>query len=95
MGIIKSINQNLITEALGSKELIRGTISINDLRDWEYDSTKKLTSDQKQALANFDLYRIDLLNSQESDESFHKTYTQLQVMSNLIPFKEFLKEEYR
>ncbi len=75
------------------KSLIKGEISINDLRDIEYKGIE-LTPQQRLALKNFDRYRINQLNIQESEQKFHKKYLQLQVMANLTPFEEFLKEEY-
>lgn len=75
------------------KSLIKGEISINDLRDIEYKGIE-LTPQQRLALKNFDRYRINQLNIQESEQKFHKKYLQLQVMANLTPYEEFLKEEY-
>lgn len=75
------------------KSLIKGEVSINDLRDLEYKGVE-LTPQQRLALKNFDRYRIYQLNIQTSEQKFHKKYLQLQVMSNLTPFEEFLKEEY-
>ncbi len=68
-------------------------ISINDLRDFDY-SGQPLSHQQRLALKNFERYRIYELNKQLSEEDFHKRYSQIQVMANLYPFKEFLKEEY-
>lgn len=76
-----------------TKQDIGGAESINDLRDKEF-SGKKLTADEKFALANFDRYRLKILNSQENEEQFHLHYRQLQVISNLGDWREFLKEEY-
>lgn len=75
------------------KSLINGVESINDLRDLEYKGIN-LTTQQRNALKNFDRYRINELNSQKSEKQFHKKYMQLQVMANLTPYQEFLKEEY-
>ena len=76
-----------------AKKDIGGEISINDLRDMEF-SGERLGSDEKRALANFDKYRVRILNAQEDEEMYHKTYRQLQVIANLGDWKEFLKEEY-
>lgn len=76
-----------------SKSAIGGTISINDLREKEF-SGAFLTKEEKQALANFDRFRLAVLNAQTDDESFHKRYQELQVMSNLDDYKEFLQEKY-
>ena len=72
---------------------IGGTPSINDLREKEFNG-EPLTIKEKQALVNFDRYRINELNAQKDDMSFHKKYQELQVMSNLGDFEEFLKEKY-
>lgn len=75
------------------KSLINGVVSINDLRDLEYKGIE-LTPQQRLALKNFDRYRINELNKQTSEKHFHKRYLQLQVMANLTPYDEFLKEAY-
>lgn len=75
------------------KSLIKGEVSINDLRDLEYKGIE-LTPQQRLALKNFDRYRINQLNSQTTEQKFHKKYLQLQVMANLSPYEEFLKEIY-
>jgi hypothetical protein len=67
--------------------------SINDLRDKEF-SGIRLTEEEKTALANFDRYRINVLNSQEDDEKFHYKYRQIQVIANLSDWREFLKEDF-
>ncbi len=76
-----------------TKQDIGGAESINDLRDKEF-SGKKLTAEEKYALANFDKYRLSILNSQENEEQFHLLYRQIQVISNLGDWREFLKEEF-
>ena len=68
-------------------------ITINDLRDSDF-SERPLSHQQRLALKNFDRYRIHELNQQLTEADFHKKYTQIQVMANLSPFKEFLKEKY-
>jgi hypothetical protein len=85
----KSINKKEVFR----KTLIGGTASINDLRDVEYKG-EELSPQERLALKNFDRYRIDVLNSQKSEKAFHKAYTKLQVLANLSPYDEFLKEEY-
>lgn len=67
--------------------------SINDLRDKEF-SGVKLTLDEKTALANFDKYRISILNAQTDEQQFHYKYRQIQVIANLSDWHEFLKEEF-
>jgi hypothetical protein len=76
-----------------TKKSIGGEASINDLRDKEF-SGALLSADEKRALHNYDTYRISLLNAQEDEEAFNKTYRQLQVIANLGDWKEFLKADY-
>ncbi len=85
--------KNNITKHFFSKQDIGGVESINDLRDKEF-SGKTLTAEEKYALANFDKYRLNILNSQEDDEQFHLHYRQIQVISNLGDWREFIKDEY-
>jgi len=68
-------------------------ITINDLRDSDF-TGRPLSHQQRLALKNFDRYRIHKLNQQLTDADFQNKYTQIQVMANLFPFEEFLKEEY-
>lgn len=68
-------------------------ITINDLRDSDF-TGRPLSHQQRLALKNFDRYRIHELNQQLTEATFHEKYTRIQVMANLSPFKEFLKEEY-
>lgn len=68
-------------------------ITINDLRDFDF-TGQPLSHQQRLALKNFDRYRIHELNQQLTESDFHKKYAQIQVMANLSPFKEFLKEKY-
>jgi hypothetical protein len=68
-------------------------VTINDIRDLDY-SNQDLSTQQRLALKNFDRYRISELNRQFSEDDFHKKYMQLQVMANLTPYNEFLKEGY-
>jgi hypothetical protein len=72
-----------------TKSDIGGTVSINDLRDREFNGDA-LSAEEKSALANFDRYRIDILNAQKTDMDFHENYRQLQVMANLADWKDFL-----
>ncbi len=68
-------------------------LSINDLREKEFNG-EKLSTEEWQALKNFDRFRISELNNQTSDMEFHKRYREIQVMANLGDYKEFLKEKY-
>lgn len=85
--------KNDITKRFLSKQDIGVTESINDIRDKEF-SGKPLTAEEKYALGNFDKYRLNILNSQENEEQFHLHYRQIQVISNLGDWREFLKDEY-
>lgn len=69
-------------------------VSINDLRDKEF-SGQALSSEERLALANYDRYRITILNAQTDEEQFHYHYRQLQVIANLGDWQEFLKEEFQ
>ena len=88
MDLKKDISKRFFTT-----EDIGGAESINDLRDKEF-SGKSLSAEEKYALATFDKYRLKILNSQENDEQFHLHYRQLQVISNLGDWREFLKDDY-
>jgi len=77
-----------------TKKTIGGEVSVNDLHEKEFAGVK-LSTEEKQAIANYNHYRINLLNAQTDEESFHKVYRQLQVVANLGDWKEFLKPEYQ
>jgi len=68
-------------------------VSINDLRDKEF-SGIRLTREEREALVNFDRYRIQVLNGQTDEEKFHFQYRQLQVIANLSDWREFLSEKF-
>ena len=85
--------KNDIAKRFFTKQDIGGAESINDLRDKEF-SGKSLTAEEKFSLSNFDKYRLNILNSQENEEQFHLNYRQIQVISNLGDWREFLKDEY-
>jgi sulfur relay (sulfurtransferase) DsrC/TusE family protein len=87
-------NHNDFLTGLATKKSTGLTTSINDLRDKEF-SGNKLSADEKKALANFDRYRINILNAQAEEEKFHYTYRQLQVIANLSDWREFLKAEFQ
>jgi hypothetical protein len=88
----ESSDKNL-SSLLNKEGIATGTITINDLREREFNG-KALSDIEKKALANFDKYRISELNKQVDDISFHKRYRELQVMSNLGNYEEFLNEKY-
>lgn len=72
---------------------VKGFFSINDLREKDFENVD-LSPNERLALKNYDRYRIAELNKQTSEANFHNRYLQLQVMANLSPFVEFLKEDY-
>jgi len=76
-----------------AKAGIGGTVSINDLRDKDFNGDT-LSADERTALRNFDHYRLEELNKQPNDMAFHECYRKLQVLANLADFREFLKEGY-
>ncbi len=88
-----SLNQNNTHQSFFTKQDIGGGESINDLRDKEF-SGKYLSAEEKYALANYDKYRLSVLNAQTNEEQFHLHYRQLQIIANLGDWKEFLKETY-
>jgi hypothetical protein len=69
------------------------TISISDLRDKEF-RNETLAEEESQAILNFDRFRLTELNKVKDDFEFNARYCELQIMSNLANYKEFLKEEY-
>ena len=69
------------------------TESINDLKE-KLASGFKLSVEEKTAISNFERYKTQILNAEQSEEQFHYKYKQLQVIANLGEWKEFLKENY-
>jgi hypothetical protein len=86
--------KNISQKNASKSSLMGGLVSINDLRDREY-SGAELFEDEKQALYNFDRFRLSQLSAQKNERDFHNKYIQLQVMANLSPYQEFLKEKYK
>ena len=84
---------NKLLQKYFNKSIIGGAVSINDVRDKEFNG-EQLTEKEKLALLNYDHHRVTELNRQKTDEDFHNKYIQLQVMANLSPYDEFLKEAY-
>lgn len=82
-----------IIKQIFTKQDIGGSESINDLKDKEF-SGKALTVEERYALSNFEKYRLYILNIQEDEERFEANYRQLQVISNLGDWREFLKDDY-
>jgi|GEM_PF-1732930 len=81
------------TKSLLKQKSLKTFVSINDLRDKEYNNIS-LSHEERNALKNFDRYRVKCLSQKKTEKEFHNSYHQLQVMANLSPFQEFLKEEY-
>ena len=86
-----------ILEALKKTEQTTGKtildiVTINDLRDKEDDGT--IQPEEKRALRNYELYRINRLNNIKDEEEFHAEYKVLQALANLSPYEEFLDEKY-
>ncbi len=75
------------------KLVVKPFLSINDLRDKDFNN-HELTHQERLALKNFDRYRINELNKQTTENLFNQKYLHLQVMANLHPYNEFLKESY-
>lgn len=82
-----------INDTTVNSSKIKIFFSINDLRDRDYEDID-LSTNERLALKNYDRFRITELNNQTSESKFHNRYMQLQVMANLSPFEEFLKETY-
>jgi hypothetical protein len=75
------------------KAMLGNHVTINDLRDKEFNG-EKLTSEEVKAIRNFEVYRLEVLNNQVDEDDFHKKYQQLQVLANLGDYKEFLKDKF-
>ncbi|MFI5205261.1 MAG: hypothetical protein ACHQF2_12255 [Flavobacteriales bacterium] len=68
-------------------------VTINDLREKDF-SGNEISAEEREALENYDQYRIEYLNASNTEEEFHKRYFELQAKANLAPFTEFLKGKY-
>ncbi len=86
-------NRTKLLNSYFAKSDVEETPSINDIREKEFKG-EPLPAEEKQALINFDRFRLDVLNAQTDDMAFHKRYQELQVMANLGDYTEFLKEKY-
>ncbi len=69
------------------------TITITDLKAKEF-RDEAITEEESQAILNFDRFRLSELNKLKDDFEFNARYCELQLLSNLADYKEFLKEEY-
>jgi hypothetical protein len=90
----KATENNASQKNSTKSKILGDVVSINDLRDKEF-SGEHLNMEEKTALFNFDKFRLAELSQQKSEKDFHNKYIQLQVMANLSPYQEFLKEKYR
>jgi hypothetical protein len=86
-----TLREDLLKKYFAKAE-IGGTMSINDLRDREFNG-ETLADEEQKALRNYDRYRIDQLNGIANDREFHERYRQLQVMANLGDWQDFLNIE--
>lgn len=68
-------------------------VTISDLKAKEF-RDEKLSEEEAQAVLNFDRFRLAELNRLKEDFDFNARFCELQIMSNLADYKEFLKEEY-
>lgn len=69
-------------------------VTINDLREKDF-SGQSISAEEREALENYDQFRIEYLNASKTEEEFHKRYFELQAKANLAPFTEFLKGKYQ
>jgi hypothetical protein len=90
----KGVDKKTSQKNFSKLKFLGDIVSINDLRDKEF-AGEQLSKEEKTALTNFDKFRLSQLAQQKSERDFHNKYMQLQVMANLIPYQEFLKEKYR
>ena len=68
-------------------------ITITDLKAKEF-RNEKLSEEESQSILNFDRFRLSELNKLKDDFEFNARFCELQIMSNLAGYNEFLKEEY-
>lgn len=83
-----------LKEFLKKNKLSTAVVSINDLREKEY-SGVSLSSEEMNALANYEHFRIAELSKHTEDDKFNDTYQLLQVMANLRPWEDFLDARYQ
>lgn len=76
-----------------SKSRYLAFVSINDLREKELDGAN-LNEKELIALHNFDKYRIAELSKIKNEQAYHKRYSQLRIMAQLVPYEDFLGEKY-
>lgn len=68
-------------------------VSINDLREKELDGAS-LNEKELIALHNFDKYRIAELSKIKNEQAYHKRFSQLRIMAQLVPFEDFFGDKY-
>ena len=95
MGNVKSKKNNLLkaVRSISAKTNIKNIVSINDLRDKDFEGIA-LSEEEKKALTAYDKFRLLELNKQLSDDEFNQKYTLLQVMANMRPYQDFLDPKY-
>lgn len=89
----KSSNKVLRSNSL-SKNYRQFTVTINNLKEWKIQG-EQLTTEQTQALENFENYSTHILDKCKDDREFQKKYLEISSLSNLTHFAEFLKEKYK
>jgi hypothetical protein len=87
------MNKNALNKLIGKKNLLSNVVSINDLREKEYGGST-LNEFEKKAIFNYEHYRLSELSKHLNDDQFNNVYQLLQVMANLKPWEDFLKEEF-
>jgi hypothetical protein len=87
------MNKSALNKLIGNKSLLSNVLSINDLREKEYGGST-LNEFEKKAIVNYEHYRLSELSKHLNDDQFNNVYQLLQVMANLKPWEDFLKEEF-
>ena len=67
--------------------------TINDIEE-KYFNSEPLDKKEMVALQNFQRYRVRKLSDSKNQSKFDKNFARLQVLSNIAPYTEFLKERY-
>jgi len=87
------MSKEKINKLVNSRRSTSNLLSINDLREKEYNGIS-LTKKEQVAITNYESYRLTELNKHLNDDSFNKVYQSLQVMANLTHWEEFLNDQY-
>ncbi len=86
--------KNKTTHKPTNVQQVTRVVTINDLKDREF-SNKEISHKERLAIINYDRYRLNMLKKVQHDEhKFQQVYLKLQAQANLLPYTEFLKEEY-